>query len=465
MKRTRIGSISILFTSVLMLGWPGWLRAEPRGDSGVAPGGPFGVQLGIPAERLPANLDEAVRIGASWVRLTGTTGANWARIEPSPGRYEWAELDRAVAAPAQRGMKVLVTIESGNPIYRSRQGYLPGDLRAHARFLTRLVERYDGDGTEDAPGSPVVDAWQIENEVDIRSYWPDSMANYATLLRQSYKTIKLADPGAKVAMAGMMDPTGLRKYAEIMRHLDGGPDFDVFDLHWNCRGGGDYKLQIARNMGHIPFDTYLREARRLLDSPAHRNAEIWITETSRSDSANPFDNERAQADDLVRRFVYPFCQGVPVVFWYHVHDYPWDNKPADYFSRAGLVHEKGEKKLAYFTYALLTEKLAGCDPRDVEIVEETNTVRAYRFARQGSRQTTPLWVLWTDGLAAADYALDVGLTRRVRVTEAVPRVGIHRGAAIKRPAEAFATSVLPSRAGRVELRLSPGIPLYVEWVE
>ncbi|NLE38607.1 MAG: hypothetical protein GX621_11330, partial [Pirellulaceae bacterium] len=356
MKWTRLGCLCLLCTAVATLGWPGWLRAATGGDSDVSPGGPFGVQLGIPADQLAANLDEAARIGASWVRLTGPTGANWARIELSPGRCQWAEMDRAVVAAAQRGMKVLVTIESGNPVYRSRQGYLPGDLLAHARFLTRLVERYDGDGTDDAPGSPVVDVWQIENEVDIRDYWPDSMANYAKLLRQSYKTIKLANPDAKVAMAGMMDPTGLRKYAEIMRHLDSGPHFDVFDLHWNCRGGGNYRLQIARDMGHIPFDTYLREARRLLDSAAHRNAEIWITETSRSDSANPFDNERAQADDLVRRLVYSFRQGVPVVFWYHVCDYPWDGKPTDYFSRAGLIHEKGEKKLAYFAFALLTEK-------------------------------------------------------------------------------------------------------------
>ncbi|NLE36414.1 MAG: hypothetical protein GX621_00145, partial [Pirellulaceae bacterium] len=109
--------------------------------------------------------------------------------------------------------------------------------------------------------------------------------------------------------------------------------------------------------------------------------------------------------------------------------------------------------------------LAGCDPRDVEIAEESNTVRAYKFTRQGNRKATPVWVLWTDALAAADYSLDVGLTRRVRVTEAIPREGIQRGAAIGRPAEAFATSVLSPRAGKVEVKLSPGLPLYVEWVE
>ena len=40
------------------------------------------------------------------------------------------------------------------------------DLSEFEEFMGELVERYDGDNYRDAPGSPVVDYWELYNEPD-----------------------------------------------------------------------------------------------------------------------------------------------------------------------------------------------------------------------------------------------------------------------------------------------------------
>ncbi|NTU84947.1 MAG: hypothetical protein HGA45_37210, partial [Chloroflexales bacterium] len=47
----------------------------------------------------------------------------------------------------------------------------PTDMDAYARWAARVVERYDGDGYKDAPGSPRVAAWEIWNEPDMDGTW------------------------------------------------------------------------------------------------------------------------------------------------------------------------------------------------------------------------------------------------------------------------------------------------------
>jgi hypothetical protein len=465
MERNRFRRLVLCVLAAVFLQCPSSADAQRRREPPKQTAGPFGFQLGVPPKQLDQNLNDSARVGAAWVRLTGPTGIRWEEIEPSPGLHHWAATDRAVTAANRRGFKVIATIQAGNKAYHSRQGYLPRDMLAYGRFLTRLVERYDGDGTDDAPGSPVVDVWQIENEVNHREYWHDSMANYAKLLRESHQTIKAANPDAQVAIAGILDATGLPKYREIMKHLYGGRYFDIFDAHWNCYCGGSYKLQMALGRGHIPIDQYLSEIRAFLNSTHYRTVPIWVTEASTSDSANPFNNERTQADDLVRRLVYLARKGVPVVLWYHMRDYAWNDKPENYYSRCGLIHKNGAKKLAYFSYQLLTEKLAGCDMRRIEVIEETSTVRVYKFRKTSGRRTTPVWVLWNDGLGIRTYSLDVGPAKRVRITQAVPRDGVFRGTEIRDPAKAFPERIVISGRGRIQVKLPPDVPFYVEWAQ
>lgn len=77
--------------------------------------------------------------------------------------------------------------------------YLPD----FANTLGKMVERYDGDGAYDAPGSPRVAVWQIWNEPNAWETWPGTPAEYGDLLVTAYAAVKQADPTALVAIGGV----------------------------------------------------------------------------------------------------------------------------------------------------------------------------------------------------------------------------------------------------------------------
>src|SRR5690606_3947395 len=79
------------------------------------------------------------------------------RLERPPA---WAR-ERANATPEfQAGL--LVDGNSTGP---------PDDFADYARFVGAVVERYDGDGTADAPGSPTVRHFQLWNEPNLKNEW------------------------------------------------------------------------------------------------------------------------------------------------------------------------------------------------------------------------------------------------------------------------------------------------------
>jgi len=440
--------------------WSDSTRAEPANPPN--PARPFGFLLDVPSAELSADLDEVARLGAGWVRLSGQCGLDWQQVEPVPGRLDWRRTDQCVKAAAQRGLSVMVTVQAANRGYGARRGYVPRNLRALSDFLANAAERYDGDGVADAPGGLIVSVWQIETEVDYPANWPDSPGNYATLFETSYKAIKAGNPNARVAVAGMMSPAGLDKYAKIMNYLDRGLGCDIFDLHWNNTGGGDYRLQRTWRAGHVTLDNYVAEAVGLLGPPRDRTAELWITETSTSDSANPDDNQRTQAAEILKRFVYALRRGASAVAWTGVRDRAGTRQPADYFNRSGLIDAAGQKKLAYYSFALMTEKLSGCDATNLEVVAETANARVYRFDRTTGRENRPIWVLWNDGLSAETFSLRLGSTGPVRITEAVPQAGLRRGAEIRNPSNVFNVKNLQGTPGTLRVNLPPGMPVYVE---
>lgn len=70
-------------------------------------------------------------------------------------------------------------------------------------FVRNIVERYDGDGEDDAEGSPRIAIWQIGNEPNHWETWAGTPAEYANYLTVGYNAIKAADPTALVATGGL----------------------------------------------------------------------------------------------------------------------------------------------------------------------------------------------------------------------------------------------------------------------
>ena len=103
------------------------------------------------------------RLGLTWVRIGEFA---WSRMEPEPGRYDWAWLDRAIETLGARGLKVVLGTPTATPprwmidrhpdmlpvdaqgrqkVFGSRRHYdfsHPGYRAECAKIVTALAERY-----------------------------------------------------------------------------------------------------------------------------------------------------------------------------------------------------------------------------------------------------------------------------------------------------------------------------------
>ena len=178
-------------------------------------------------ERATAFADKpAVAVGVAWypeqwpearwetdLQLMQATGFNvvriaefaWSRMEPEEGKFDFAWLDRAIAAARRHGMMVVIgTPTAAPPAWLTRK--YPDVLRvdengtraAHGgrkhfslasaryrdfcrRIATELARRYGHD--------PAVVGWQIDNEIGAPSFDPESVAAWRAFLEKRYGTI------------------------------------------------------------------------------------------------------------------------------------------------------------------------------------------------------------------------------------------------------------------------------------
>ncbi|KEF35706.1 beta-galactosidase [Deinococcus sp. RL] len=178
------------------------------------PGPSLHLQLGVcdypehvPPERWSAYARQQRELGLTFVRLAEFA---WSRLEPRPGEYDWAWLDRALEVAAAEGLGVVLCTPTATPpawLIRAHPEILPHDregrvrdfgsrrhydfaspvYREHSRRITRaLAERYGR--------HPAVVGWQTDNEFAChgtgRSYGGASAEAFPGWLRQKYGTLE-----------------------------------------------------------------------------------------------------------------------------------------------------------------------------------------------------------------------------------------------------------------------------------
>jgi hypothetical protein len=165
----------------------------------------------------------------------------WFECEPGKGEYDFASVDHEIGAAAERGIRVLPFVY-GTPSWLGRQEKAPLEGAALARwkgFLRVLVARYGPKGSfwKGRPHREPIRRWQIWNEPNFRLFWAPKIepAGYAKLLRASAATLRKADPGAQIVLAGIA-PVGYgMKTWVFMRQLLRVPgvlhDFDFAAVH------------------------------------------------------------------------------------------------------------------------------------------------------------------------------------------------------------------------------------------
>jgi hypothetical protein len=448
---------------------------------------PFGIH--DPTVPEVDNIADVAATGAKWIRYAGKNGIVWDIIEPQKGTFDWAYYDQLYLETVKNNIKMFVTILSANRWDRyidpRQTEQMPKDIEAYKNFLRKAVERYDGDGIDDAPGSPVVDVWQISNEPDI--FWNDTAEDYAKLLKESYKVIKQANPQAKVAIGGAGSPFEkfyLPLFKELDRIKDNPQDryFDIFDFHWYpFIFESQYNYLVQHALGakvSVYLDKYINDIKQRLARYGYDNIPIFITETAQY-SGKPnsppwvdpkiggfpgFRSEKRQASDLFKVYVYSLAKGVKKIFWVTLTEWHnFKNDPNCVFDNVGLIHNPqnhglSHKKLAYYTYRNMVDILEGSDWNNIQTVQEKDGICIYKFIKNGK----PIWVAWNDNPGEKEIIISGVTSKQVEIIEAVPKY--ESGKEVKDYNTAFKTYTKAVMDGKVNINFGE-LPVFVEGME
>ena len=387
---------------------------------------PFGIILYDELKMALAGDEKALKnpvdAGVKWVRLSGRLQAAWDLLEKGPlgsGKYDWQKFDKAVRLLNQHGLSIFCII---NPFHRLDQkkdkpnGKPPIDMDAYIKFIQDMVERYDGDGKNDCPGSPVIHCWQIHNEINLRHFWKDTAQAYAKLYKITFEAIKRVNPNAKVALgsANNLDgffnspSLGLNNVLKELGRIEG--EIEILDFHW-YKSFGDYKIHPT---GNQKLTTFVQEKLpAAISSYGFNDVELWFTEVGTHSGSHvqgrhglfPPQSENKQAIELLRRYVYFMANGIKKIFWAGMleENSPYLFGPNDYYNNVGLIYNgegkddlgKGIKKASFYTYKLMTRKLEGAKWDCIEKIKEgSDGIYAYKFVNESTEE--PVWVVWVD---------------------------------------------------------------------
>ncbi len=329
----------------------------------------------------------------------------WGLMEKKRGRYDWTLADDLVATVGD-DVDILFTISSTNSwgskynecrdlvekqmkrnVINEPPSSIPINMRDYTNFLEAMVKRYKSR----------VKYWQIENEIygakqrtpkcpPISRFWLGTPEEYLTLLKASYNTIKEVDPDAIVfASSYTFEPWdgSLKRFFRYV--MDKGRNYsDLWDVH----------LYLGVDEDPAKIAAVKDEMRRLGYSKP-----LWTTESGEPDidyhaykrfkgNLNSSEAWRIQSEDMVKRYVQAFGEGVDRVFRLRIGPMGAKEGAGSRWTHMSLTTDRDgrQTKPAYYTYKLMHSKLAGFD----SVTKITEGV--YKFTVDGET----IVVAWSD---------------------------------------------------------------------
>jgi GH35 family endo-1,4-beta-xylanase len=335
----------------------------PAGENRFGAVTQFGWKFLYQADRLEQALVAMNEAGIGWARLNWA----WKDMQPEEGPFDFSHYDMIAQLAAEYEVEILPILfaipawastapeelkaERGNlsPVDR----YRPIDLEAWLNYVRVVVERYDGDGIDDAPDSPRMNYWELWNEPNISLFWPPEpdTQEYADLLKATHAAIKSADPTAKIVLGGLVgsgvraDGTG---FLPDLYAAGAGEFFDVVSIH----------VYVHPVNGGIEFvQTVLENTRAVMDINGDEGKPIWLTEIGWSDAENAWGQPTASLEDIAAFLTDVYTTPLPaeIIFWYSFQNI-FDDSP-DVEHNFGLLNADFSPKPAYEALKIVT---AGC---------------------------------------------------------------------------------------------------------
>ncbi|MHC4664036.1 MAG: hypothetical protein ACYS8W_20425, partial [Planctomycetota bacterium] len=292
---------------------------------------------------------------------------------------------------------------SPNSNFRRDEKYVPEDSGAYRAYVSALTERYDGDGENDMPGLKFkIERWQVGNELDLHGFFRPGFGKpteYMQVLKLSHGAIKSADPEAIIVLSPLCGATQTdekpvsRRYLSRLAAMDVAKYVDEISFHFYP---ASYRIAELAAYYEMITETLGKE----LPFSVTEMCVSSVTKDTATFSRYAGANERTQAGFIARIHAWLCARPVRHICWNSFRDLvPFRMRGASekHFNRwawgSFTEYETGNKKLSYFTYKLLSDKLGGVDTSKTEILsEETGGVHAYRYHVGGKR----ICILWNE---------------------------------------------------------------------
>jgi hypothetical protein len=326
----------------------------------------------------------------------------WGLVEVQAGEYRWEVGDLLITAAGAQGLHYVGTVapyadwdQAALPatssemcqrlmtqdfFYMAYGGRLDRfqDMEALQRWLGLAVERYDGDGLDDAPGLVIpVKFWQIHNEPEgdqCGNYRGDEAA-YVELLARSYATIKAACPDCQVMNGGAgirMWETGKQgsEFWANFAALGGAQYLDIIAVHYNDGKHGGY------SEANLIAQIEILQALLGPDKP------LWLTEFGAM-VENP--NRPASPAGAGQPTFYPLSEAAAAAWYMQYYTIGLAHGADRFFSDVtSFVTMERQRLLPYYVNILLEAKI-GPFTEAAKLADGQ-----YRFMVNGA----PVYVLW-----------------------------------------------------------------------
>jgi len=316
------------------------------------------------------------------IERTEDTGATWFR--PNFGYFVWgvmqkdeyalidfSQTDELVNQAQKRGLNLSLTLfpfadwdqkvngekckvsENDEMLPRNKGGFTtpglpyyrcnPNNWIAYEKWLTAVVERYDGDGQEDMHGLqfPILH-YEIGNEPDltkdIRSdggtvFYIGTPETYAELLQKSYGAIKSTNNNVQVLIAAPagVQPDFIKFWDKVLATPEIADSFDIANIHCLSTPNQDKNDPTALSADDLNVTVY----KNLLLSYKITKP-IWVTEAENVQGNNVAEN----VDRLKESVAKALQNGAEKIFFTGAS---FANDPMRYTSEI-LISEKGYYK-------------------------------------------------------------------------------------------------------------------------
>jgi hypothetical protein len=344
----------------------------------------------------------------------------WGMIERTPGHFDYHETDRYVRQAQAHGLHILANLQPfaawdqaachqdlpptgypGGPDLGITKGS-PCDMAAYRNFISQLVERYDGDGTDDMPGLTMpIKHWEVMNEPEFQEeplvFFQGSPADYYDTLKATCEAAKQADPEAIIVQGGMAGMMGeCTDFWQAVLDAGGAVYLDIMNMH--SIGHGEHL--------NIPAFRQFLAKNGLQDKP------FWVTEVQyqQSHQTQSYANEDF-AEILARSYIFALANGAEKLFYVNLRMPPFYDAGIPFDERSALVADSGEKSALFQAHLTVAGVLGEFSESDsVEVIRERVgswhiEEGQYKFTIGGST----VYALWGSGSIPAEITGDVSV--------------------------------------------------------